>query len=457
MRPPRRPRGRPAARRAPGGDLPEGDGQPARGPLPVGPRPWPRTSDAGWPTSRSRPIASPGRPGSARWSRRHRTAVASAAALLVTAGVALAVCAVLIGRERDEARLQRQQARQAVDDMYTEVAEKWLEDRLDPLQREFLEKALAYYRVRRARRRRPGRPPGAGAGPPPDGRHPPQARPSRRGRGRLPPVDRDPLGASSAEPPRRRPSTASHLAEATARLASELATRGKAADLAEAEKLYRQAAAIQARRSWPKPASAPRRLALARTLDGLADLLRVTGRPDEAEAAYRRAVALLEKAAAEGPGEVEPRQELAAALDGLGVLLEGAGPGRRGRGGRPPGRRALREARGRGPQPAPGPRRPGQGVQQPGPPRPRAGSAAESEAPPEAGRAQRAARRRLPRPARIPPDPGPRADEPRHPPPRGEPAPGGRADPSPGPRPQREARGRVRPGSGSSAATRPPA
>ena len=32
-----------------------------------------------------------------------------------------------------------------LDDMYTKVAENWLEDRLDPLQKEFLEKTLAHY------------------------------------------------------------------------------------------------------------------------------------------------------------------------------------------------------------------------------------------------------------------------------------------------------------------------
>ena len=44
-------------------------------------------------------------------------------------------------------RSERQLARRAVDEMYTEVAEKWLaqEPKLTPLQREFLEKALAFY------------------------------------------------------------------------------------------------------------------------------------------------------------------------------------------------------------------------------------------------------------------------------------------------------------------------
>ena len=82
-----------------------------------------------------------------RWARKHRTAVATAAGLLVTSMIALSVGTVLVTRERNEAKLQGQQARQAVDDMYTKVAENWLEDRLDPLQKEFLEKTLAHYQT----------------------------------------------------------------------------------------------------------------------------------------------------------------------------------------------------------------------------------------------------------------------------------------------------------------------
>ncbi len=109
----------------------------------------------------------------ARWARKHRTVVATAAGLLLAATTALAISTVLIARERNEAKFQGQQAReanaalsistaqvarerneaevqgkqarQAVDDMYTKVAENWLEDRLDPLQKEFLQKTLNYY------------------------------------------------------------------------------------------------------------------------------------------------------------------------------------------------------------------------------------------------------------------------------------------------------------------------
>jgi serine/threonine protein kinase len=80
-----------------------------------------------------------------RWARKHRTAVAAGAGLAVMAIVALSVSTVLVARERNEARIQGQQARKAVDDMYTEVAESWLEDRLDPVQNKLLEKTLNYY------------------------------------------------------------------------------------------------------------------------------------------------------------------------------------------------------------------------------------------------------------------------------------------------------------------------
>src|SRR5262249_51727634 len=57
---------------------------------------------------------------SARWARRHKALVASAAVILVMAVVALAVSTVLISVERGETVKQRDAARRAVDEMYTE-------------------------------------------------------------------------------------------------------------------------------------------------------------------------------------------------------------------------------------------------------------------------------------------------------------------------------------------------
>ena len=49
--------------------------------------------------------------------------------------------------QRELARGNLRKARQAVDDMYTQVAEKWLanQPQMEPVQREFLEKALRFY------------------------------------------------------------------------------------------------------------------------------------------------------------------------------------------------------------------------------------------------------------------------------------------------------------------------
>ena len=46
-----------------------------------------------------------------RWARKHRTAVAAAAGLLVTSTIALAIGTVLITREWNEAQAQRNEAR----------------------------------------------------------------------------------------------------------------------------------------------------------------------------------------------------------------------------------------------------------------------------------------------------------------------------------------------------------
>ena len=73
--------------------------------------------------------------------------------ILVLAVVGLAMSTVLIAREqrRTAAALSKPSslpvARKAVDEMYTQVAEKWLaqQPKLTQVQREFLEKALAFY------------------------------------------------------------------------------------------------------------------------------------------------------------------------------------------------------------------------------------------------------------------------------------------------------------------------
>ncbi len=89
-----------------------------------------------------------------KWSRRHTAIVGAALAILAVAVVALLVNGILLGREQHKtaaalklAEARSRQARKAVDSMYTRVAERWLVDQpgLRPIQREFLQEALAFY------------------------------------------------------------------------------------------------------------------------------------------------------------------------------------------------------------------------------------------------------------------------------------------------------------------------
>jgi serine/threonine protein kinase/uncharacterized protein HemY len=83
----------------------------------------------------------------ARWARRHKAVVICAAVVFVVTHLALALSSVLIQMAEVNALKQRDAARRAVDDMYTDVAERWLEQEpeMEEVQREFLLKALRYY------------------------------------------------------------------------------------------------------------------------------------------------------------------------------------------------------------------------------------------------------------------------------------------------------------------------
>ena len=263
-----------------------------------------------------------------RWAKRHRTAVSTAAALLITATVALAVATVLIRRERNEAlaqrneaRTQRRVARSAVDEMYTEVAEKWLEDHLDPVQKEFLEKALAYYETF------------AGEAAAEPAVREEQGRAYHRmgeilyklGRGgdaekADPQTAMEVLGKLSDDFPEE-PGPRQHLAAARTSLGVLVAGRG---DSTEAEGLFRKSLAALEPLGSAAGAPAATRLDLARAHKGLADLLRVQSKHEAAETSYRRAAEIL-KALPEGRDDFTPRQLLAATRDRLGKLYNDTG------------------------------------------------------------------------------------------------------------------------------------
>ena len=293
-----------------------------------------------------------------RWSRRHRTLATTAAALVVASTVALAVGGVLVARERDRARAQARIARTAVDEMYTEVAETWLEDASDPLQERFLQRALARYEGPLAEAEAAD----------PDG----IALAVTDGNDRLDPSRRALLGRAAdyyerfadlaegdtplrfeAARARRRlgdvrrklgdfdaaeasyhaaidalddlagpapgdPEVRSERSKARARLGALLAAR---ADSKAASELLADALAEQEALAESGPESPADALDRARTRRELAEVAKLDGRHDEAEAAYKKAVADLERLVEADPTAVEPRRELADAADAYGVLL----------------------------------------------------------------------------------------------------------------------------------------
>jgi serine/threonine protein kinase/tetratricopeptide (TPR) repeat protein len=97
----------------------------------------------------------------AKWARRHKPLVRAISAGLAIAVIALAASSVFAWRayraEADQRRLaderyreakeQRRQAREAVDEMYLEVAHDWLDrqPQMTDLQKRFLQKVLHYY------------------------------------------------------------------------------------------------------------------------------------------------------------------------------------------------------------------------------------------------------------------------------------------------------------------------
>jgi serine/threonine protein kinase len=212
------------------------------------------------------------RPGLARraakWARRHRPAVAAAAVAALLGVVALAAGLAAAAVWWAEAARQRDFARRAVDDMYTQVAERLLdqEPELEEVQREFLVKALQYYT--------------------------------------------EFAGEEANDPPTRRAT-----AEAYRRVADIQQRLGAHR---EAERAY--AAAIDRFERLGDRAS------LAASLHSLGVALwQMKAPPSEAEPALRRAVELREHLLAENPSDADFRAALGASVVDLGRYLQATG------------------------------------------------------------------------------------------------------------------------------------
>lgn len=289
-----------------------------------------------------------------RWARRHRTAVAVAAALVVAAVPALTLSTALIGHERNRAAQMEGLARSAVDDMYLEVADTILGDLSDPRQEDFLRRALAGLED-------PSRqePPGAEAGnglvvPPIDdalrrsinkalafysgfvqegGLGPSTAIDRERARVRIGDItarlgrfdEAERAYREAIEALARMPHTDTHsgdthrvLAEARSNLGDLLGALGRAD---EAEPLLRQSIATCETIAAHEAPSRDNALAIAGAEAELAELLKLSGRFNEAESIYRSAIDRLDPFVDQAEPSVPLRRELATVTDGLAVLL----------------------------------------------------------------------------------------------------------------------------------------
>jgi len=250
-----------------------------------------------------------------RWARRHRTLVATSAGLLLTATIALSVGTVLVSRERNVAAFEANEAQHAVDDMYTKVAENWLEDRLDPLQKEFLQKTLAHYQTLT----------GEAAHDPAvqleHGRAFERMGDIQRKLGNVQDADTEYRRARAILEPlhSRRPGDAETrraLALTQTRLGDLMLRRGQNDAAAP---LYRHALELQQAQASAPNATTQDRWLLGRTLKSQADLQRLKGDFTGARSAYTQAISTLQNAAA--PGRSDISNDLALAENAQGQLL----------------------------------------------------------------------------------------------------------------------------------------
>jgi eukaryotic-like serine/threonine-protein kinase len=256
-----------------------------------------------------------------RWARRHKTAVSAAAALLVTATIALAISTILVSREKTEAEAQGQQARHAVH-LLTKVADIGFDDQLDPLQKEFLEDALQYYEQFTSRVA-----------------HDPAVRLEhgqayqqmgdiQRKLGRLSESKQAYLKAIEILQPlashrSARPESKRALARTRTLLADLLVRTG--GDKGHAEPLYNQALEVQQVMASTPTASTEDCLRLGQTLKSQGDLLRLNGQLSEAGSVYTKALSVLDQARANDPRHSEIRNELALATDARGWIFRQLG------------------------------------------------------------------------------------------------------------------------------------
>jgi serine/threonine-protein kinase len=224
-----------------------------------------------------------------RWSRRHRTAVTGAAALLVTALVALAAGLVAVNAERErtrqalsseqEARAEearrRGQARRALDALFANVIEDWIaqQPKMTDEQQRFLQQALTSYE-------------------------------------------------EFARDTGQDPTSREGVAEAYQRVGS---IRQRLGDLPGAEEALGLSTEQYARLARDFPEELRYRREVAENDNSLSAVLKRAGRANDAQEALSRAITAWEQLAAGPPAAAEDRSSVAIGRGNLGVLLKNSG------------------------------------------------------------------------------------------------------------------------------------
>jgi eukaryotic-like serine/threonine-protein kinase len=283
-----------------------------------------------------------------KFARRNRTALITsglvALALIVGTGVSIwqairathAELAAIAERDEKERAEQRtaqalqtaeerlQFGRQAVDDMYTQFAEKWLAQRaeLTAVQKQFLEKALAFYQrlateesddstvrfeTAKAQQR-------MGAIQSRLGQHSEAEASLYRACELLQQLVRE-----KPDDPQYR----DWLAQTQSKLGPLLALIGRTP---EAERELRSALETHQTLAAQFPGEAKYQMDLAHSHERLGDLLEPAGRSREAEAAYRQSIALCASLLANSPDDRDRRSNLAGAQLGLARVVDADKP-----------------------------------------------------------------------------------------------------------------------------------
>jgi serine/threonine-protein kinase len=261
-----------------------------------------------------------------RWGRRHKVLLSSVAALLLTAVVGLAIGLVAVNTEKRRTQdalaaeqRRRQQTREALDALSSEVIEDWLgkQKELLPEHKAFLEKALASYEEFAQ-----------------DTSQDEQARAAVAAASRRVGKIHSQLGQTaeaeaayrhSAELFRRLAADFPDQADYRFELGQSLSSLGvlfeETQRLPEAEAAYREALPIRQQLVVAYPDRSDYRFALANSYDDLAIVMKRSRRPKEAETAFGEAIQLGRQLVADFPDRPDYRRTLALIDNNLAILL----------------------------------------------------------------------------------------------------------------------------------------